>query len=338
MMKLKYFVVFSVCLISLFAISCKKEEENTDFKYMTGKIEISFPKYVNPGDSKAFHVDTMSTLKSDDENPIGYYFRETVKDKADTVQSAGSSYAREFKYTVLDTLGSFTLSVFGYADHYYSSSASAQFTIVKPGFGEGCSLTDFAIDSSDEQFTDSRDGKSYYIAQVGELLWMRQNLAWEGAGRPFEGCKAVTDIFGQLYTWEEAQSACPDGWRLPAEDDWKLLVESCGETWSAQAPLKGLASKMTEAICFNGKELWPYSKDLIPNNKARLSVMPVGYAVDNGKGFAFDGMRRYAAIWSADVDGEDGVYRYINSDRDILYYGVQSKTGFAASVRCVKNK
>lgn len=337
MMKLRYFVAFSVCLVSLFAVSCKKEDEKVDYKYMKGKIEISFPKYVLPGDGKAFLVDTMSTLVTDDESPIGYFFRESVTDMADTVQHAGSSYAREFEFEVPDTLGNFNISVSGFADKYYSSSASAQFVIVMPGLGEGCSLTGFEIGSEDDYFIDMRDDKPYFYAEVGDLLWMRQNLAWEGAGRPLENCEAVVDIFGQFYTWEEAQYSCPDGWRLPSEDDWKTLTEACGETWARQSPIKGMASKMTEAISFNGTLLWPYSKDLIPNNKARLSVMPVGYGVGKGDGFAFEAMRRYAAIWSAEEDGEDGVYRYINSDRDILYYGVQSKTDFAASVRCVRN-
>lgn len=337
-MKLKNILAFSVAFLSLFAVSCKKEDENIEYKYFTGELSVKFPQYVEAGYTKSFLADTMSTVKREDGQPFGFYFKESVKNVSDTVRYDGNTFTRTYTYTVPDTLGRFVLYLNAFSDGYYSSSANATFVIVKKGLGEGSSLSGFSIESTDKTMTDPRDGKSYYISEIGDCVWMRQNLAWEGAGRPLESCKPMTDIFGQYYTWEEAQNACPEGWRLPGESDWKNLATSMGVKAETGASINGLASRLTESISFNGVILWPYSKDLVPDNKARLSVMPVGYATYNGKDFTYAGLRRYAVIWSAEEDGEDAVCRYINSDRDILYYGLQSKSDFAASVRCVKNK
>ena len=29
--------------------------------------------------------------------------------------------------------------------------------------------------------------------------------------------------YGNLYTWEEALEVCPEGWRLPTDEDWQNL-------------------------------------------------------------------------------------------------------------------
>lgn len=335
-MKLNRITILLASVVMLCLSSCKKEDETVDFEYLTGKVNVSFPAFVKAGYSKAFMADTMSTLKRADGKTVGLYFKDTATQKADTVRKDGGSVVLEYVYTVPDTLGSFTLGLYGFSDHCYSSSGIASFSVVKSGFGEGCSLTGFDIRPDDEQMTDPRDGKKYYVAKIGSATWMRQNLAWEACGKPLSCCPAATDIFGMYYTWDEAQSVCPPGWRLPSEADWMALASACGVSAESGTDVNGIAGKLVEGICFNGNRMWPYTKDMIVTNSSRLSIMATGFAlVDEGE-YEFYDVRKYAALWTSDVKGEDGVYRYINSDRDILYCGSQSKTGFAASVRCVK--
>lgn len=34
--------------------------------------------------------------------------------------------------------------------------------------------------------------------------------------------------YGRLYTWESAQRACQDGWRLPTDDEWRQMAKHYG--------------------------------------------------------------------------------------------------------------
>ena len=38
---------------------------------------------------------------------------------------------------------------------------------------------------------------------------------------------------GGLFTWEEAQNACPQGWRLPTADELRSLNGAAGGEWTA---------------------------------------------------------------------------------------------------------
>ena len=46
------------------------------------------------------------------------------------------------------------------------------------------------------------------------------------------------EVYGYLSNWEVAQKACPAGWRLPNEDDWKALKGFLGGKYAAGLKLK----------------------------------------------------------------------------------------------------
>ena len=62
--------------------------------------------------------------------------------------------------------------------------------------------------------------------------WTTRNLNIEA--RPSycnEDEKKSCAQYGRLYTWESARSACQslgNGWRLPAEDEWRQLAKRSG--------------------------------------------------------------------------------------------------------------
>lgn len=336
-MKFRVCFLLAVSVLAT-ALSCKKEDNEDTKQYLSGKIRISMKSYVEPGYTKSFQVDTMSALYRADRGPLGYYFRSPAFAILDTVKRENEIEAREFTFTVPDTLGTFTLQVAGFSTDYYSSAADAVFHVVKPGHGEKTSLTGFDINKSDRQFTDKRDGHSYYIIDAGDTEWFRENLAWNGAGYSFEDCEVMSSVFGRYYTWEEARNACPEEWRLPSETDWQNLLSTIGISADKYSDAKGAAGKLLENIRFNETVMWPFSRNVKISNSARFSAIPVGYAILEGKYRSYSGLNSYAIFWCSDKADDGSFCRYIYKDEDCLYSGVRDDKSFCASVRCVRDK
>ena len=94
-------------------------------------------------------------------------------------------------------------------------------------------------------FIDSRDGHEYKWIGIGKQRWMAENLAYlPNVSPPTSGSSTDpyyyvydyqgTDVneaqatdnyqtYGVLYNWPAALEACPDGWHLPSDDEWKEL-------------------------------------------------------------------------------------------------------------------
>jgi len=82
-----------------------------------------------------------------------------------------------------------------------------------------------------QSFVDSRDGETYHEVVIGKKTWMAENLRYSADGTI--GYSYGTDpryagVYGLLYTYEEAQSACPDGWHLPSDEEVMDLEETFG--------------------------------------------------------------------------------------------------------------
>jgi len=73
------------------------------------------------------------------------------------------------------------------------------------------------------------DGRNYAVIKLG-YWWMAENLAYNIG----EGCWAYKNDeknvakYGRLYTWEAAKKACPSGWILAYDGDWKALEKYIG--------------------------------------------------------------------------------------------------------------
>ncbi len=79
-------------------------------------------------------------------------------------------------------------------------------------------------------FEDSRDAAVYCSTTIGTQEWLSENIRYEQAGG-FENPNASnegTKKYGRLYTYEAALKACPVGWHLPTDAEWKTLEQSLG--------------------------------------------------------------------------------------------------------------
>jgi len=77
---------------------------------------------------------------------------------------------------------------------------------------------------------DERDGNIYLIKKFTHQWWFCQNLKYDVG----EGASCYDDdenncmLKGRWYTFESAKKACPEGYRLPSDEDWKALEISLG--------------------------------------------------------------------------------------------------------------
>lgn len=319
---------------------CKKDEDATTTSYLDGSLKIDFPTYVQPGYTKTFMIDTLMTLSRDDgEKAIGYYFKDPNTGKSDTlVDASGNFIKHHFTVEVKDSLANMSLTLGAFVEEgYYGSVKSHSYKVVKPGLDGKGSITGFDSQTALNTFVDPRDGKTYIYSTIDGTDWMRQNLAWEGSGVAFDCEEAMFDIFGTYYTWNEAQTACPEGWRLPNDADIVALGSKFGTSPKALSHIENMAGDLLEDLYFNGTKMWEYWREVKITNAAGLSIMPLGYATIAEGEYDFDMLYKYAAFWTSDSVGDQGAYRYIYQDKDVVYYGLVSKTDVAMPIRCIRN-
>jgi uncharacterized protein (TIGR02145 family) len=176
-------------------------------------------------------------------------------------------------------------------------------------------------------FTDPRDDQTYTTIDIGSQTWFAENLNYNtGDGNNNSWCYdnngSNCDIYGRLYTWEAATSACPDGWHLPSDDEWTTLIDFLGGEDVA-------GGKMKET----GTTHWN-SPNTGATNSSGFTALPGGYRNTSG-GFYGKGYDGY--WWSATgYSSTDAWSRRLYYDNDGVARLTYSKEdGF--SVRCVRD-
>jgi len=173
-------------------------------------------------------------------------------------------------------------------------------------------------------FTDLRDGKNYKWVKIGDQIWMAENLnyskvAWS---RCYEENKSNCEIYGRLYDWKSAKTACPTGWHLPSDEDWmKLIIFLGGES------VAGGNVKET------GASHWRFP-NVKATNTSGFTALPGGMMDMDG---IFYGLGTEAHFWSSyknkaetavefQISQSDGEFRY--SFQNVFHY---------LTVRCLKD-
>ena len=191
------------------------------------------------------------------------------------------------------------------------------------------------LSACSESFTDSRDGQSYDVVKIGSLTWMAENLnyATEASACPdgdLRNCKRL----GRLYTWAEAKTVCPEGWRLPTKADFAELISAA--SGDDARPLAGAALKSRDGWFKKGNG----------SDEFGFNALPAGYRgaiskADDGtiSGGKFDGIGGYAYFGSADEDAENpesnAYYLFLSFSSDAASLNAFAKEDYR-SVRCVR--
>ena len=167
-----------------------------------------------------------------------------------------------------------------------------------------------------ESFKDPRDGQTYKTVVVGTQTWMAENLNYKtDDSYCYEDKASSCDEYGRLYTWDAAMDACPDGWRLPSDEEWETLRKAVNNG-------KNNSGKNLKSKEWNGDDVIGFS------------AFPAGNRDDDG---TYGGEGDYADFWSSSEDGDMGSHVYLHGDsRDMLLDSAAK--GRAYSVRCILGK
>lgn len=196
-------------------------------------------------------------------------------------------------------------------------------------------------------FIDSRDGNEYNWVQIGDQVWMAENLAYlpsvnmvadgseDAAGSyyyvyGYDGTNVAdakaTDnyaTYGVLYNWTAACNSCPAGWHLPSDAEWTELTNYLGGTSVAGGKLKE-----------TGTTHWA-SPNTGATNETGFTALPGGYRYDYDAAFVSVGNGGY--WWSAtELSATNAWLRGMLSNASSVIRGSNYKE-FGFSVRCVRD-
>lgn len=197
-------------------------------------------------------------------------------------------------------------------------------------------------------FTDTQDGQTYKTIQIGNQVWMAENLkatrlndgtaiqlvtgnsAWSNRASPgycWYNNDEVTkkDSYGALYNWYAVNigKLCPTGWHVPKDNEWATLT-----TYIGGEDVSGGKLKETGTTFWNS-----------PNNGATnetgFTARPGGQRNINGT-FNNIGVNGY---WWSNTEYSSPPYAWSRlmqyNSGSVYSSGSEIELGF--SVRCVKD-
>ncbi len=214
----------------------------------------------------------------------------------------------------------------------------------------GCGK-DPVINPDNGSFEDQRDKHVYKWIRIGEQVWTAENMGHLPAVSPvsdvsetepyyyvygYEGtslseARSISNYtkYGVLYNWKAAQTACPSGWHLPGDEEWKQLEQYLGMD-QLQANSEGF--RESGSIGKKLKSTSGWDNNGIGDNSSGFTALPGGYRSYNGN---YEGAGLGAGFWSATENNVlTAWYRglvFYNATLQRYYYA--KSDGF--SVRCL---
>ncbi len=193
------------------------------------------------------------------------------------------------------------------------------------------------------------DGNQYKTIKIGNQVWMSENLKtksfldgtpldnvsqltnseWASADASQNKCWAYVDgdpntisTFGLLYnqyavtgstsTANDNENLCPQGWRVPTDNDFFQLSLNLGAF--AAAKLKSTT-------------LWV---DNFGTNISGFNGVPSDSRFLDGEYYDY---RLYGQYWTTD----ESVYWYLYAYQNYTFYKSNDATGIGMCIRCIKN-
>ena len=187
------------------------------------------------------------------------------------------------------------------------------------------SSRDTTYNAEKNTLTDTRDGQVYRTVTIGNQIWMAENLNYKtDSSFCYKDSAEYCAKYGRLYIWDAAMDACPDGWHLPTQMEWKTLITAVGDSSTAGKMLKSTSGW----IC-------PKGDSRNGTDEYAFTALPVGIRFQEGY-FSYEDIN---ALFWAYIES-DGSYAYSVE----LYCGVDVSSlygnlkDYGFSVRCVRDE
>jgi len=205
-------------------------------------------------------------------------------------------------------------------------------------------------DNDDDGICDWNDGDSYETILIADQLWMLENLKvtqysngdiipiWNsnsecsdqsnGAYIVYDNTPSNTNIYGNLYNWyavNDDRGICPDGWHVPSDDEWTILIDYLGGKGVAGGKMKSTGT------IEDGDGLW-YSPNEGASNESGFTALPAGKYQDS-----HGSMGEYGYFWSNSVFGDNVSFWQLAHKNPGAYNGTTTYKTIAMSVRCINN-
>lgn len=251
----------------------------------------------------------------------------------------------------------------------FPALGAAAATVLLASCGQSSLIgTAVAPDPADPLAVTDYEGNSYRIVSIGEQVWMAENLnirhfrngdpiseavsgeEWTRAredGEPawshYDNDPTFGALYGKLYSREaidDPRSLCPEGWRLPSEQDWRRLAIELGMS-EDEAEEYGWRGSVAGKLKSTRTEPDPHPRWDAPNtpatNESGFSALPAGYRTGRPN-YAEQQVNTFrmlggeAVFWSA----EGGAHAQW-SDRAGIFRGSRKiAEGFGFSIRCIR--
>lgn len=208
---------------------------------------------------------------------------------------------------------------------------------------------DFVNHTGEEGTVTDIDGNVYPTIGIGGQIWMAENLKvthfrngeeipevsdyneWNsltGAGRSsYNNDQSISSVYGYLYNWyavKDSRLIAPEGWHVPTNDEWDILINWVGGEDSAGVKLKEI-----------GLDHWSYPNEGA-ENESGFTALPGGWRINMGYYFNIN----TEGYWWASTNE----YLPSNFAHAVCLYNDSLKSDglavikqFGLSVRCVKN-
>ena len=203
----------------------------------------------------------------------------------------------------------------------------------------------------------------YESVKIGNQEWMTRNLdvdrfrngdlvphvesneEWKKAGKNGQPAWCYNDNdpdngkkYGKLYNWyavNDPRGLAPEGWHVPTDEEWEILVEYLGGKDIAGHKMKSVEGWDASVNCQNG-----YIHNGNGNNSSGFNGLPSGWRDSYG---IFVNVGKIADFWSATEDDLNAAWyrslRFYNGNvyRTNSFSVYHTTKSVGASVRCLRD-
>ncbi len=219
-----------------------------------------------------------------------------------------------------------------------NGSYAVSLTVTNDFGSDTITITDYIIvcnGGAAGTYTDPRDGQTYATVDIGCQTWFAENLNYETSNSwEYENSSANGNIYGHLYTWDAALTACPSGWSLPDDEEWKTMEMALGMSQSEADDDDWRGTDEGGKMKETGTTHWN-SPNTGATNTSGFTALPGGYRDSSG---SFNDLGYDGSWWSStEGSGTSAWHRslYYSSDQVLRDSSYDKVYGF--SIRCLKD-